>query len=115
MPNNELGLEGGLSTRGKAGTQCRGGGCVGGCLGAVGASSGPHISEGSLEPGVLPGLGECGCAHHPPHPHLFPLEGSTGKKKKIHFRRAEAAVGRSSKEVGSWGDHIRPTARLPGT
>ena len=81
---------------------------MGGCLGAVGASSGPHISEGSLEPGVLPGLGECGCAHHPPHPHLFPLEGSTGKKKKIHFRRAEAAVGRSSKEVGSWGTTSAP-------
>ena len=81
---------------------------MGGCLGAVGASSGPHISEGSLEPGVLPGLGECGCAHHPPHPHLFPLEGSTGKKKKFTSEGLKPLLAEAARKWAAGGTTSAP-------
>lgn len=117
LPINGLGPEGSLSPRGKSRSTIWGG------RGRVQWTK--HLGREPLLPfgaqrvwnlGYFWAYVRVGVPHHPPHAHLFPLEGSTGKKKKknLQIRRADAALDRSSEEVGSWVGHIRPAARLLG-
>lgn len=69
----------------------------------------------SLEPGLLLGLCEGGCAPpSSPRTSVSPRGINRKKKKNLQIRRADAALDRSSEEVGSWVGHIRPAARLLG-
>lgn len=54
----------------------------------------------SLEPGLLWGLGECGCAL-PSSPPTSVSPRGINRKKDLQIRRADAVLDRSSEEVGS--------------